>query len=153
MARIVCALALVACERGAASSRDREQSAAARPSAVPRPAPGPAALREAMGIPAGVSYEPMPENPTAPVSTRKLKTQGPVGDWLEGDVFWFRAVAVRRCEGSPRDRRRGRNQSQVEADVFPARAAPEQRRPRLSREPRAGSQAEGLRAPCSKSPG
>ncbi len=91
---MACALSMLACQRKAAekapSPRDPKP-------AVVRPAPGPAALREALGIPGDAGNDPRPENPTATASARKLKTDGQVGDWLEGDLFWFKAAGVRSC--------------------------------------------------------
>lgn len=92
---IACALALVACQRG--TEEKAPGPGQRRQPAVPPPTAGPAALRQALGIPADARYETPPEKSTAPASTRKLKTEGPVGDWLEGDVFWFRAASVRAC--------------------------------------------------------
>jgi hypothetical protein len=98
------ALVLSACRREnseKASDKSGAEPPSARPEAVSRPAPGPSALREQLGIPAGVNMETQgPAPAVTPVAARKVKSHGVLGDLLEGDVYFFTAESVKPC-GEP----------------------------------------------------
>jgi hypothetical protein len=97
------ALAVLGCRRETPSpavERGADPVAAPRASAPARPAPGPQALREALGIPADAGYEQVAVSPAAP--RPRFKMHGALGEWLEGDVYRFKAESVRVCgEGGP----------------------------------------------------
>src|SRR5687768_10183929 len=86
----IAALGLLACRREN-SEKPSDRSGAALPSAAPkvaRPAPGPSAMREALGIPPGVDMETHGPAVT-PAVARKVKSSGGLAELLEGDVYFF----------------------------------------------------------------
>ena len=101
---IALALILTACRRENSekpSDKSGAEPASARPEVVSRPAPGASALREQLGIPAGVDMETQgPAPAVTPAAARKVKSHGALGDLLEGDVYFFTAESVKPC-GEP----------------------------------------------------
>jgi hypothetical protein len=100
---IALALILSACRREHSekpSDKSGVEPPSARPEVVSRPAPGPSALREALGIPADVNMETHGPAVT-PAAAKKLKSHGALGDLLEGDVYFFTAESVQPCGEPP----------------------------------------------------
>src|SRR5688500_5529855 len=96
------ALILTACRRENSekpSDKSGAEPPSARPEVVSRPAPGPSALREALGIPADVDMETQGPAVT-PAAAKKVKSHGVLGDLLEGDVYFFTVESVKPC-GQP----------------------------------------------------
>jgi hypothetical protein len=98
---VIAALGLSACRREN-SEKPSDRSGAALSSSAPtvaRPASGPSALREALGIPSNVDMEAQ-HSPLTPAAARKVKSSGGLSELLEGDVYFFTADSVKPC-GEP----------------------------------------------------
>ncbi len=96
---LLAALGLLACRREN-SEKPSDKSGAAPPSSpAARPAPGPSALREGLGIRGDVDMEAQGSSVT-PAAARKVKSSGALGELLEGDVYFFTADSVKPC-GEP----------------------------------------------------
>jgi hypothetical protein len=89
---------LLACRREAPEKAPPERPSA-RPSAAP--APDLASLRRTLGIRGDAGLEPAALAPSSSAAPRKLKVRGALGEWLESDLFFFRAVSMRACGDRP----------------------------------------------------
>ena len=96
----IAAVLFCACRREN-SEKPSDKSGSKPPSSRPalaQPAPGPSALREALGIPHGVDMEAQGAPSVTPVAAKKVKASGGLGELLEGTVYFFEAEAVKPCD-------------------------------------------------------